>query len=266
MQKYLYSFRMYLLTAFQYRFDTVIGLIMSNISMLITIVFWLLIYRSNGTNSINSYSFSNMVTYFIVSILFQTFILRGSGFEAAGMIKTGDLSRAIIKPYSVNMHLYWKYLSNALFDFVKQFLLLILVIPFFARHLTWELSLGSSVLIVIYLAAATVISHLIWMLSGMIAFWIEEAQAVMWSIAVIINFLSGMFMPLDFFPHWSIKALELMPFAAFSYIPSKLYMNQLSFTEGTHLLIVYTLWIFLLSLLNLIVWKAGIKKYSAIGG
>jgi ABC-type uncharacterized transport system permease subunit len=43
-------------------------------------------------------------------------------------------------------------------------------------------------------------------------------------------------------------------------------MNQLSIVEGAYLLIVYIMWIFVLMTLNLIVWRAGAKKYSAIGG
>ena len=266
MQKYLYSFRMHLLTSFQYRFDTVLELIMSNISMFITIIFWILIYRSDGTGEINGYTIADMITFFVVSSLFRTFILNGGGFEISGMIKNGDLGKVMIKPYSINMFLYWKHLSNALFGFLKQFSLLLIIAPFFAQYLTWDLSVHSAILLVIYLATATVISHLMWSLLGMMAFWLEQAQAVMWSFAVILNFLSGMFMPLDFFPGWSVRVLELMPFAAFSYIPAKLYMNQISPAESVNLLIVYIMWIFVLMTLNLAVWRAGVKKYSAIGG
>lgn len=266
MQKYLYSFRMHLLESFQYRFDTVLGLLMSNISMFITIIFWMLIYRSNGTGVLNGYTMADMVTFFVVSSLFRTFILNGGGFEIASMIKNGDLSRIIIKPHSINIFLYWKYLSNGLFEFIKQFAFLLLIAPFFAKHLTWKLTAQSIILLVAYLVTATFISHLVWVLLGMTAFWLEQAQAVMWSFAVIINFLSGMFMPLDFFPHWAVKVLELLPFAVFSYIPAKLYMNQLSFAQGVNLLIVYIIWILVLLLLNLMVWRAGVKKYSAVGG
>lgn len=266
MQKYLYCFRMHLQTSLQYRFDTLLGLIMSNISMLITIIFWILIYRNNETGVINGYSIADMITFFVVSSLFRTFILNGGGFEISGMIKSGDLGRHIIKPYSIIFALYWKHLSNAFFEFLKQFSFLLLLAPFYAQYLTWSLNVHSAILLVIYLITATVISHLIWLMLGMMTFWLEQAQAVMWSFAVIINFLSGMFMPLDFFPGWSVKALELLPFAAFSHIPAKLYMNQLSVTEGAGLLVVYTLWILALVILNLFVWKVGTKKYSAIGG
>jgi len=234
--------------------------------MFITIIFWIFIYRSNGTGVINGYKIADMITFFVVSSLFRTFILSGGGFEISSMIKKGDLSKVIIKPYSINMFLYWKYLSNAFFDFFKQFSFLLLIAPFFARYLTWDLSVHSAILLIIYLVMATIISHLIWFLLGITAFWLEQAQAVMWSFAVILNFLSGMFMPLDFFPHWSVKILELMPFAAFSYIPAKLYMNQISVAEGYLLLIVYILWLVALITLNLIVWRAGMIKYSAIGG
>jgi ABC-2 type transport system permease protein len=266
MQKYLYSFKMYLLTSFQYRFDTALGLIMSNISMFITIAFWILIYRSNGTGVINGYTIADMITFFVISSLFRTFILSSSGFEISSMIKSGDLSKVIIKPYSISIFLYWKYLSMAALEFLKQFSFLLLIASFFAQYLTWDLSVHSVIILVIYLVMATVISHLIWFLLGMMAFWFEQAQAVMWSFAVILNFLSGMFMPLDFFPRWSVKVLELMPFAAFSYIPAKIYMNQLPVAEGAYLLIVYIMWVFVLIALNLMVWRAGTEKYSAVGG
>lgn len=266
MRKYLYSFKLYLLSSVQYRFDTVMGIIMSNVSMFVTILFWVLIYRSNQTEIIGGYSITDMITFFVVSGLFSTFILNGGGFEISDMIKNGDLSKALIKPHNIGVFLYWKYLSNSLVEFLKQFSFLILIVPFFARYLTWKLSVRSAILLIMDLLTATVVSHLIWLLLGMMAFWIEQARAVMWSFAVILNFLSGMFIPLDFFPQWSVKILEFMPFAVFSYIPAKLYMNQLSFTEGIRLLIIYLIWAVVLLVLNLTVWKYGVKRYSAIGG
>ena len=266
MRKYLYSFRLYLLTLFQYRFDTVLGLIMSNVSIFITIIFWILIYKSNDTAVINGYKITDMITFFVVSSLFRKFILINGGFEISEMIKSGNLSRIIIKPYSINLFLYFKCLSNSVFEFFKQSLFLLIIIPFFVSYLTWNLSVQSVILLIIYLIVTTIISHLVWLLLGMMAFWLEQAQAVMWSFAVIINFLSGMFMPLDFFPGWSIKLLELMPFAAFSYIPAKIYMNLLPVAEAVRLLVVYILWILLLMSLIMITWRTGMKKYSAVGG
>jgi ABC-2 type transport system permease protein len=225
-----------------------------------------LVYRSNGTGVINGYTIADMVTLFAASSLFRTLILNGGGFEISGMIKSGDLSKVIIKPYSINMFLYWKHLSAALFEFFKQFSFLLLIVPFFARYMTWDLSVHAALLLLVYLATTTVISHLILLLLGMTAFWLEQAQAVLWSFAVLINFLSGMFIPLDFFPRWIVRVLELIPFAAFSYMPAKLYMNQLSVEEGARLLGVYALWVLALMALNTFVWKAGTKKYSAIGG
>ena len=266
MRKYLYSFKLYLVSSLQYRFDTVLSLVMSNISMLVTILFWMVIYRSNRTEVINGYTITDMITFFVVSSLFRTFILNGGGFEISGLIKSGELSKALIKPHSINMFLYWKYLSSALFEFLKQFLLLLLIVPFFTGYLTWDISVHSVILLILHLLTSTVISHLIWFLLGMMAFWLEQAQSVMWSFAVILNFLSGMFMPLDFFPRWSVRVLEFMPFAVFSYIPAKIYMNQITFTEGVSLLVVYISWVLVFIVLNSIVWKAGVKKYSAIGG
>jgi len=79
---------------------------MSDMGMLVTILFWILIYRSNGTDVINMYTVSDMITFFVVSSLFRKFIINGSGFEISGMIKSGELSKALIKPQSISVFLY----------------------------------------------------------------------------------------------------------------------------------------------------------------
>lgn len=266
MRKYLYSFKLYFLTSFQYRFDMVINLLMSNVQLLVTLVFWIIIFQSNHEGMINGYSMTDMITFFVASSLFRVFVLNRGGYEIVRLIKSGDLSKVLIKPYGLNLFLYCKNLSGSLFEFFRQFAFLLLVIPFFAGYFTWKISIYSFLVLLLFLAVSSVISHLLWNLLGMMAFWLEEATAVMWSFSVILNLLSGMFIPLDFFPDWSVSMLELMPFAAFTYIPAKIYMNQLPAEKVTILLIVYGFWILALTAVNSAVWKTGVRKYSAIGG
>lgn len=265
MQKYLYSFKLYFLNSFQYRFNTVINLIMSNISLLVTAIFWLIIYRSNTQGTINGYSLSDMLTYYVASSLFRSFILNSGGFEMCYMIKNGGLSNVLIKPYNINTFLYFKNLSNSLIGFVQQFSFLIITLPLFAKYLTWNITLKNFVILIVFLIISSIISFLICTIFGMMAFWLTDATAIMWSFAVILNFLSGMLIPLDFFPSWSVKFLELMPFASFTFIPAKIYMNQLSAQKILFLLMVYIGWIFTLIGIKSMIWRHGVKKYSAIG-
>ena len=266
MIKYFYVFKLNFLTAMHFRFDSVFGLFMGNVGTLITMIFWLVIFNSSGNGELNGYSSNDIVTFFVVSGLFSGMILSGGGFELSGLIKRGGLSQMLLRPYNISLHLYWKNLSGAGHGFINQSILLLIVVPFFKDYLTWELSLVSSIFLVAYMIVATVISFQVWILFGKLAFWMEQSTAVMYSFAVILNFLSGMFMPLDFFPKWSISFLEIFPFSAFTYIPAKIYMNHLSPSRVIVLLMVHVGWIGILAVINSIVWKKGVKKYTAVGG
>ena len=263
MRKYLYSFKMYLLTSFQYRFDTLLGLVMSNISIFITIAFWVLVYRSNGTGVINGYTIADMVTFFAASSLFRTLILNGGGFEISGMIKSGDLSKVIIKPYSINMFLYWKYLSPPCS--ILQTVLIFAVDRAFSLHSTDMGFIGArSPSSVNVLATTTVISHLIWLLLGMTAFWRTGASRYV-VLCRYNKFPVGDVYTTGLFSRWIVRVLELIPFAAFSYMPAKPYES--AFCRRVLACWVFMpLWVLALMALNTFVWKAGTKKYSAIGG
>jgi len=120
--------------------------------------------------------------------------------------------------------------------------------------------------VLLFLLIASISSHLLWSLFGYMAFWLEEAHAVMWSFAVLLNVATGMFIPLDFFPKWSIPILEALPFSSWGYIPAKIYLGLYEVDKLIWLLAVHVIWIGVLILLHKLIWCGGIKKYSSVGG
>ena len=88
MKKYLYEFKLNFLNSFHYRFNTVINLLFGNISIVITIMFWILIYQSNSLTELNGFVLADMITYFIIGNIFRSFIINGSGFGYSNMIKS----------------------------------------------------------------------------------------------------------------------------------------------------------------------------------
>ena len=268
MIKYLYGFKLYLLNAFNYRFNSVIQTIFSNLRLLIMIFFWVLIYNSDTEKVLSGFTLYGMITYLVIMDVFGSLIygLRNSGFDYSGMIKDGSLGPALLKPHSINMHIYFRNLADGVTSTLPQLLLVICVMPFVARFFVWDLSLINLLLIFLFLVIGTISTHLLCSILGYMAFWFEEANAVMWSFMVLFNILTGFFLPLDFFPRWSIGILEMLPFASWGYIQTKLYIGFYSLDKIFLLLAVQIIWIFALLLFQKLVWKRGVRKYSAVGG
>ena len=268
MTKYLYGFKLYFLDSFNYRFNAVIQTIFSNLRLLIIIFFWVLIYNNDIHKVLNGFTLSGIITYLVIMDIFGSMVysLRNSGFEYSFMIKGGSLGPALLKPQSLNIYVYFRNLADGVTSTLPQILLVACVMPFITEFLVWDITLINFLFIVLFLAVGTVSTHLLCSALGYMAFWLEEANAIMWSFMVLFNILTGFFLPLDFFPSWSIRILEMLPFASWGYIQTKLYIGLYPPEKMIFLLAVQIVWIFALLLLNKAVWKEGIKKYSAVGG
>ncbi|MCL2813659.1 MAG: ABC-2 family transporter protein [Oscillospiraceae bacterium] len=266
MRKYLYGFKMYFLHSFNYRFDTVTGLIFGNTGLFIEMIFWSLIYTGDFEKTLNGYTLSSMVTYYLINRLFRHFILGSYGSDYVGMIKGGSLGQVLLKPYSINIYMYFKNLSGSFTSMLPQTLFVLAAMPFIAKYLTWNINLINLIFLILFLIISTLTSQLLTSILGYMAFWLENAAAVMWSLAVLLNLFSGMFIPLDFFPEWSIFVLERTPFASWGYLPAKIYLGLFDSNTLIKLLIAHSLWVVILLALNKIIFKIGIKRYSSVGG
>ena len=88
----------------------------------------------------------------------------------------------------------------------------------------------------------------------------------MWSFAVLFNMISGMFLPLDFFPEAILSVIKWLPFSCWIYLPTKVYLGLVAPGETALLLGVNAAWIVVLWGLYRVVWAAGVKRYVSVGG
>jgi len=268
MTKHLYGFKLFFLNSFNYRFNSVIQTIFSNLRLLIVIFFWVLIYGGDTQRILNGFTLYGIITYLVFMDIFGSLVygLRSSGFVFSRMIKSGSLGPALLKPQSLTLHVFFRNLADGVTSTFPQVLLVACVVPFVAGFFVWDISVINILSILVFLAVGTVSTHLVCSTLGYMAFWFEEADSVMWSFMVLFNLITGFFLPLDFFPDWSVGILEMLPFASWGYIQTKLYIGFFSPEKIILLLSVQVLWICVLLLVNRVIWKIGIKKYSAVGG
>jgi len=268
MKKYLYCFKLNFLNSLTYRFNTVVGMAFGNLRLIITIVFWNLIYGGDAQKTLNGFTLQGIVTYLIVIDVLGglTFTLRNSGFNYSGMIKSGSLGPALLKPQSLNASIFFRNFAEGVTGMLPQAALVIAAMPFISRFMVWSVNWADAAFIILFLAAGAASGHLLWSVLGYMAFWLEEADAVMWSFAVLFNFTMGFFIPLDFFPKWSVHILEMLPVSAWGYIQTKIVIGLYPLSKQLYLLAAQLLWIGALLLLNAAVWARGARRYSAVGG
>jgi ABC-2 type transport system permease protein len=97
----------------------------------------------------------------------------------------------------------------------------------------------------------------------MLCFWTERASALERLLAIPQLFLSGLLAPLDLFPEQLRDAVLHTPFPAIIYLPAQLAAGG-PIAIGPAFLNLFG-WLALLLPLNLLLWKAGMRRFAALG-
>lgn len=98
---------------------------------------------------------------------------------------------------------------------------------------------------------------------AMLAFWTERAHAIeqLWYLPYL--FISGLIAPLDDFPRLVREVVMWSPFPYLIYFPSKILMG--GHVDLAHGFVVMGAWAAVFWVIHRLLWRAGLKRYSAMG-
>ena len=99
---------------------------------------------------------------------------------------------------------------------------------------------------------------------GLVAFWLEETWVLRVMFVTVSQFLSGAIVPLEFFPDWMSRWLNYSPFPYLTYVPVQVFLSKYNDPFSQALLIILV-WYGVVSLIGHLVWRQGIKNYTAAG-
>lgn len=109
---------------------------------------------------------------------------------------------------------------------------------------------------------AFALAWLVQAIFGMIAFWTEQSMGFWNAWFAVWALLAGYFVPLALFPPEWVSVARLLPFYATLGAPIDVLLGA---TPVLPTLFVQFLWLVALSGLTGVVWRAGIRRYGAVG-
>jgi ABC-2 type transport system permease protein len=117
----------------------------------------------------------------------------------------------------------------------------------------------------IYLAIIFLFSFAFLGSISLLSFWVTEAYAIRWAATILVRFLSGILVPVLFFPESIQKLLYLSPFPYLAYAPIQLLSNSLSLTKAWEGLLTLCVWTVVTWGIYLLLFRRGIAKYEGVG-
>jgi ABC-2 type transport system permease protein len=246
-----------------YRFNMAIWLLGLMVEPVVYMVVWINVAQARG-GVVESYTASDFVVYYLAFIFVRQMGAAPSPYRFARRIQTGEMSMMLLRPVHPVHGDIAETTSQKLMSL--PILLVMAGVLGLAFHVVFSPPLWSAILFpfAVVLAASLRFS-MQWTLATT-AFWTTRLDAV-WQIYIILQtFLSGALAPLPLLPPVIRSIADVLPFRWVFYFPIELMLGRLSPIEALQGFAIQGVWLLILILLLQLVWRVGIRHYSAVGG
>jgi ABC-2 type transport system permease protein len=221
---------------------------------------WNSIYDKDPSMVIKGYNFDQMISYHLWSFIVALLAQGHTALNLSLDIRMGRISTYLIYPFN-----FWEFHTASFigFQLLQLIIALISLLTFQLIGILPEFhwgNLGLGVFICLY------VSFFWFMLqyfTGILAFWLEETWILRVILQIITVFLSGAIIPLDLFPPFLQDILNYTPFPYLTYYPIKVLSGQP--VDLVNFFTVITSWIGIGLFVNTLIWRRGVRLYTAAG-
>jgi ABC-2 type transport system permease protein len=251
-----------------YRGDFFLSTLLRFLPLATTLLLWHAVYSvTDSDHPPAGFALQEMVAYLLlvqISRLFSS--MPGLAHGIARDIRDGSLKKYLLQPINMLAYLLsYRMAHKAAYIVMSALpyaLLFFLCRDYFT---TWQ-----PVEIYVAYAVALVLGFIIGFFFeatiGMIGFWFLEVGSFLYVINTLSFFVSGHMFPLDLLPEpWS-HVLKWLPFQYLAYYPAMIFLGKVRGEELVYGLLIEAAWAVAFVVLANVLYRLGLRRYSAYGG
>jgi ABC-2 type transport system permease protein len=247
----------------QYRANLIMYLLYWLVSPIVYLAVWTTIARAHG--SVNGLTANDFVTYYMTLLIVDQLTSEITIHLVAYKIQDGTLSSELIRP--IHPILTNTLVNNIAFKALTMIVMLpvwgvlwLLFQPNFAS-VSWQTILIAMPAILL----GFVTNFLLGAALTCIAFWTTRVWSLSEFYWAMVVLFSGQFVPLDLMPRVVQEIARYLPFAMFKYYPIQMILGRLSSEQIVRAYASGAVWLVVAALLFSWTWRAGVKRFSAVG-
>ena len=224
------------------------------------LVIWYAVFKVSGATSVNGLSFTDLISYALASVLFSQIRGGDQDFEIAEMVRTGGLSNYLLRPVGAIEFIYLRGLGPKLL--LSGICLIFGAIGLAVTgHDPFRL-IGAMALALV----GNIIHYQISVTIAAVAFYWEEAYALLMVKNLLVQLLSGEIIHLGAFPEKWSWVWKSLPFYLYVFGPTQYALGKWSTWELLQNVGIGLLWILGCSIVIRLVWGFSIRRYNSLGG
>ena len=248
---------------FIYKANIALLLVANIASVFILQKFWLALYG----NDLSQYLY--MANYAIVSQILGVVYRIHSPNTLSANIRDGSISVQLLRP--------WEYINALLFEDIGTIIGNLLSsgsVFIVSAKVLFNMQIPPVENFFLFFLSAFLgfmLLFLVGILVSMACFWVIEASSLLILIGVVVDLLSGQFLPSWLMPAWLEKIMNVLPFVWIYQKPISIFLGNAGDYSGVGLdyfriILLQLGWIIVLYILVLGVWRIAVKKLCVQGG
>ncbi|MCC7119141.1 MAG: ABC-2 family transporter protein [Anaerolineales bacterium] len=247
----------------QYRANLLMYLFYWLVSPIIYLAVWSSIATANG--NVGGLTANDFTTYYMTLLICDQVTSNIVVHTFGSKVQDGTLSGELIKP--IHPMLTNGLASNVAFKALTMMgLAPIWVILFFLFRPDFSQVTAFNVLLAIpAMLLAFLIGYLLSAALTSLAFWTTHIYSIHEFYFALILLFSGQFVPLSLMPPVIQTVAQYLPFQLMMYYPIQLILGKLSTAQILQGYLMTGVWLAISMVLFNWVWRAGLKRYSAVG-
>jgi ABC-2 type transport system permease protein len=244
-----------------YRFEVIteIGSVLLRVYIMRSL--WTALYAQNAAPE--NIPLDAMITYSTVALM-MSLILEVDGTR---MIRTklreGSIATDFMKPIFVPLYFFSDGIGQTAFHALLILPSLLFALLFVHVNVPGPAALAAFAMA---LVLGYFVNFFLNFIMNAVAFWTMETFAVQLMVRWASDLLSGLVLPLTFFPGALGTIVQALPFAAIYWTPLRIYIGELPPSGWPLALATQAMWIVIFGALGAVIWQAGSRRVVVQGG
>ena len=267
MRAYLTYFKLKFISGLQYRTAAWAGIATQFFFGFVYIMVYVAFYDSGGKNL--PMSLPDVVTYLWLNQALLALVNQFSKDEELfKLIREGGLAYELARPKNLYFMWYFKVIGQRLSGVLLRFIPLIVVTallpdPF---HFGLPYSPLHFIFFLLSLTLGTLLVTALTVFYPIVALTTMNEKGFVNFMITMANILSGIVVPIPFFPKFLRIISNVLPFQYISDLPFRLYVGNVSLQEGLYGMMIQFLWIIILVIFGNFLMKKSLKRVVVQGG
>jgi ABC-2 type transport system permease protein len=247
--------------AFRLRYFT--GIITYSLNVTVYYFIWSAVFRS--ASSFAGYNLPQMITYVSMGWIIRSFYWNTIDQEMAYEVIEGKIAMDLIKPVSVQ----WMWISRAMGESAFRLGLLTLptaIVVALVFPLQRPASPENFLFFLIAVLGSFFLMAAINFMIGTCAIPLKSILALIRAKQWLIELLSGLLLPMTFFPKAIQTVVAWLPFEHIAYTPLQIYLGKLDRAHALRALATEWFWVVALVILAHLWWSRTLRTITIQGG